>query len=82
MNILKKLKNYFISKITSRIIITLTAEINKEISKQNEDLYALLEEEFAIAIAREQHIFNKIQSQEIFKQLDVIGRTLRGKGFN
>jgi len=58
----------------------LTAELNKELSKQNEDLYTLLKEEFVIA--REQHIFNKIQSQEIFKQLDVIGRTLRGKGFN
>jgi len=76
MNILKKLKNYLISKITT----ILTAELNKELSKQNENLYTLLKEEFAIA--RDQHAFNKIQSQEILKQLDVIGRMIRGKEMN
>jgi len=80
MNILNKLKKYLISKITSKIIIKLTEELNKEISKQNEGLYALLKEEFAIA--KDQHAFNKIQSQDILKQLDVFGRMLRGKGFN
>jgi len=76
MNILNKLKNYLISKITSRIIIILT----KEISKQNEDILILLKEEFAII--KEQNISNAKQIAEISKQLDVLGRTLRGKGFN
>jgi len=80
VNKLNKFKNWILSKITSRIIIMLTAELNKEISKQNENLYTLLKEEFAIA--KDQHAFNKIQSQEISKQLDVLGRMLRGKGFN
>jgi len=80
LNKLNKFKNWILSKIISRIITILTTELNKEISKQNEDLYTLLKEEFAIA--KDQHTFNKIQSQEILKQLDVLGRTLRGKGFN
>jgi len=72
-----KFINYIISLlITSKIV----KEINKELSKQNENLYTLLKEEFAIA--KDQHAFNKIQSQEILKQLDVLGRMLRGKGFN
>jgi len=76
MDYLNKFIEWIISKIASRI----TTEIRKEISKQNEDIYILLKEEFAII--KEQNISNKIQSQEILKQLDVIGRTLRGKGFN
>ena len=76
MNILNKLKDYLISKIISKII----KKLNKELSKQNEDLYTLLKEEFAIA--REQHLMNTNQTKEILKQLDVIGRMIRGKGFN
>ena len=76
MNILNKLKNYLISRITSRII----KELSKEMLKQNENILILLKEEFAIA--REQRLMNANQSKEILKQLDVLGRMIRGKGFN
>jgi len=76
IKILNKFKNYLISKIISKI----TKEINKELSKQNEYIYTLLKEEFAIA--KEQRLVNTNQIAEISKQLDVLGRTLRGKGFN
>jgi len=76
MNRLNKIKNWLISKITSLII----KELNKELSKQNGDILILLKEEFAIA--REQRLMNTNQIVEILKQLDVLGRTLRGKGFN
>jgi len=76
MNKINKLINYIITKITSR----LTTELNKELSKQNEDICILLKEE--LAIIKEQNISNTKQIAEISKQLDVIGRTLRGKGFN
>jgi len=73
MNILNKFKNYLISKITSRIL----KEINKELSKQNEDILILLKEEFAIA--REQSLLNTNQIKEISKQLDVLARMIRGE---
>ena len=76
MNKLNKFIKYIITKITSR----LTTELNKELSKQNEDICILLKEE--LAIIKEQNISNTKQIAEISKQLDVIGRTLRGKGFN
>ena len=76
MNKLNKFKDWLISKITSIII----KEINQEISKQNEDLYILLKEEFAII--KEQNLLNTNQTKEVLKQLDVLGRMLRGKGLN
>jgi len=76
MNKLIKFINWIATKITSRI----TTEVNKELSKQNEDIYILLKEEFAIA--REQRLLNTDQTKEISKQLDVLSRMLRGKGFN
>jgi len=76
MNKLNKFINWITTKITSKII----KEINKELSKQNEDIYILLKEEFAII--KEQNLSNEKQVAEILKQLDVLGRTLRGKGFN
>jgi len=54
--------------------------MKEEITKQNEYIYILLKEE--LAIIKEQNISNTKQITEISKQLDVIGRTLRGKGFN
>jgi len=76
MNKLNKFIKYIITKITSR----LTTEIKEELAKQNEDIYMLLKEEFAII--KEQNISNTNQTKEILKQLDVIGRMLRGKGIN
>ena len=76
MNKLNKFIDCIISKITSKIII----ELNKELSKQNEDIYILLKEE--LAIIKEQNLSNAKQIAELLKQLDVIGRMLRGKGFN
>ena len=76
MNKLNKFIKYIITKITSR----LTKEIKEELAKQNEDIYMLLKEEFAII--KEQNISNTNQTKEILKQLDVIGRMLRGKGIN
>jgi len=63
-------------KITSK----LTTEIIKELSKQNEDICILFKEEFSII--KEQNLSSTKQIAKISKQLDVIGRTLRGKGFN
>ena len=80
MNKINKLKDWILLKITSRIIIEIRQEINNEISKQNEDILMLLKEEFAII--KEQNLSNTKQIIEISKQLDVLGRTLRGKGFN
>jgi len=76
MDYLNKFIEWIISKIASRI----TIELNKEISKQNEDIYILLKEE--LAIIKEQNLSNTKQIAEMSKQLDVLGRTLRGKGFN
>ena len=76
MNILNKFKDWIISILTTKI----KQEINKELSKQNEDICILLKEEFAIA--KDQRLVNTNQIAEISKQLDVLGRTLRGKGFN
>ena len=76
MNKLNKIINYITFNITSKLII----ELNKEISKQNEDIYILLKEE--LAIIKEQNLSNTKQIAEMSKQLDVLGRTLRGKGFN
>ena len=76
MNKLNKFINWIIIKITSK----LTPELNKEITKQNEDILLSLKEEFAII--KEQNLSNSKQIAELLKQLDVIGRTLRGKGFN
>jgi len=76
LNKLNKFINYIISKITSRLVV----EMKEELSKQNEDIYILLKKE--LAIIKEQNISNAKQITEISKQLDVIGRTLRGKGFN
>jgi len=76
MNKLNKFINWIISPITSRIII----EINKEFSKQNEDIYTLLKEE--LAIIKEQNLSNTNQTKEILKQLDALGRMIRGKGSN
>jgi len=76
MNKLNKLIDFIITKITSR----LTTEIIKEITKQNEDICILLKEE--LAIIKEQNISNTNQTKEVLKQLDVIGRMLRGKGIN
>jgi len=74
MNKLNKIINYITFNITSKLII----ELNKEISKQNEDIYILLKEE--LAIIKEQNLSNAKQIAELLKQLDVIGRMLRGKG--
>jgi len=76
MSKLNKLINFIITKTTSR----LTTEIIKEIIKQNEDICILLKEE--LAIIKEQNMSNTKQIIEISKQLDVLGRMLRGKGFN
>jgi len=76
VNKLNKFKDLVLSKITSKII----KELNKEISKQNENILILLNGEFAIA--KEQHLNNTNKIKEISKQLDVLGRLLRGKGFN
>ena len=76
MNKLSKFLNWIAIKITSRLVV----EIKEEFSKQNEDIYMLLKEEFAII--KEQNISNTNQTKEILKQLDVIGRMLRGKGIN
>jgi len=76
MNKLNKFINYIISPITSR----LTTEIIKELSKQNEDIYMLLKEE--LVIIKEQNLSNAKQIAEALKQLDVLSRMLRGKGFN
>ena len=76
MNKLSKFLNWIAIKITSRLVV----EIKEEFSKQNEDIYMLLKEEFAII--KEQNISNAKQIAEISKQLDVLGRMLRGKGFN
>jgi len=76
MNKLNKFIKYILSPITSK----LTTEIRKEFSKQNEDICILLKEEFAIA--KDQNISNAKQTKEILKQLDVLSRMLRGKGFN
>jgi len=76
MNKLNKFINWIIIKITSK----LTPELNKEITKQNEDILLSLKEEFAII--KEQNLSNSKQIAELLKQLDVIGRMLRGKGFN
>jgi len=73
---LNKFLDWIASKIASKIII----QLNKELSKQNEDICILLKEE--LAIIKEQNMSNKKQIAEISKQLDVLGRTLRGKGFN
>jgi len=75
MNKLNKFINRIVTKIASRI----TTEINKEITKQNEDIYILLKEEFSII--KEQNLSNAKQIAELLKQLDVIGRMIRGKGF-
>jgi len=76
VNKLNKFLNYITTKITSRF----TIEIKEEITKQNEDIYILLKEEFAII--KEQNLSNAKQIAETLKQLDVLGRTLRGKWFN
>jgi len=76
MNKLNKFINWIIIKTTSKIII----QLSKELSKQNEDIYMLLKEE--LAIIKEQNLLNSKQIAEMSKQLDVLGRTLRGKGFN
>ncbi|HAN10293.1 MAG TPA: hypothetical protein DCP90_06750 [Clostridiales bacterium] len=76
MSRLNKFLDWIASKIASKIII----QLNKELSKQNEDICILLKEE--LAIIKEQNMSNKKQIAEISKQLDVLGRTLRGKGFN
>ena len=76
MGHLNKFINWILAKITSR----LTTELNKELSKQNEDIYTSLKEEFAII--KEQNLSNAKQIAEISKQLDILGRMLRGKGFN
>jgi len=76
VNKLSKFLNWIAIKITSRLVV----EIKEEFSKQNEDIYMLLKEEFAII--KEQNISNAKQIAEISKQLDVLGRMLRGKGFN
>jgi len=69
---MNKFKDWILSKIIS--------EINKELSKQNKEIYLLLNEEFSIA--REQRLNNTNKIVEISKQLDVVGRMLRSKGFN
>ena len=76
MNKLSKFLNWIAIKITSRLVV----EIKEEFSKQNEDIYILLKEE--LAIIKEQNLSNTKQIAEMSKQLDVLGRTLRGKGFN
>ena len=76
MNKLNKIINHILSPITSKLI----TELSKELLKQNEDVYMLLKEE--LAIIKEQNLSNTKQIAEISKQLDVLGRMLRGKGFN
>jgi len=76
MGYLNKLINWITTKITSKII----KELNKELSKQNEDICILFKEE--LAIIKEQNLSNEKQTKEISKQLDVLSRMLRGKGFN
>jgi len=72
--------NKFINWITSKITLRITTELKEEILKQNENIYMLLKEE--LAIIKEQNLSNTKQVAEILKQLDVLGRMLRGKGFN